>query len=67
MKRFITIREVNSNECGLTHSIQKGVILFQCLKPTYGCIDHRKELAVTLDPMNETPFFGIPFQAIKEI
>lgn len=64
-KKMISTRLVTKQECHwLDDDIPEGTVLFLCTLPTYGCIDTRTGVAVTLVE-NEYPFFQFPIDALK--
>lgn len=65
MKTFETTRDLKPAESYQPDVIPKGTQLFEYIGCTYGCCSH-DETAVTF-VANQTPFFGVPTDALKEL
>jgi hypothetical protein len=67
-KTFRVTRELTPAERGDAYpSLDPGSIVHEFRGQTYGCIDRRRGVAVSLSPDNVGPFFEMPWDALEEV
>jgi hypothetical protein len=60
-------RDVGHDERGnySGESFAEGDVLYQPMRPTYGCTDTSVGIALTKDPTGDYPFFEFPLNAVE--
>lgn len=65
MRKYFLKRDVSREEVPwMTRDLQKGEIVYECVKATYGCISHTG-VACTNDENGNYPFFELPADALS--